>query len=234
MLMASRIAVPPRESMRATPSCMALMSLVMGTSSQASSLKLTMKTSSCGLEAFTISSEATSTFCRFSFMLPLLSMMMPNDTGTSSRLKILIGCSTPFSKTLNELCFRSVISLPRLSATLIGKTTSRVSARNVTSSAGGGLAPGFAAWGLAIPEKRRKLARKLLSRRIISKAVERLEWRQAARLYQFHLNMTVFAIPHLVLGRVVKHVLIPQLGADLGGDIGKFIDVLNVITSPSG
>ncbi len=93
-----------------------------------------MKTSSCGLDAFTMSSDAISTFCRFSFMLPLLSIMIPSDTGTSSRLKILIGCSMPFSKTLNSFCLRSVTSLPFLSATLIGKTTRRVSARKVTSS----------------------------------------------------------------------------------------------------
>ena len=49
--MASRMAVPPRESMRAMPSSIFLMSLVRGTSRKASSLKLTMNTSSCGLEA---------------------------------------------------------------------------------------------------------------------------------------------------------------------------------------
>ncbi len=91
--MASRMAVPPRESMRAMPSSIFLMSLVSGTSRNGSSLKLTMKTSSCGLEALTKSSEAASTFCRFSRMLPLLSMIMPSEIGTSSRRKILIGCS---------------------------------------------------------------------------------------------------------------------------------------------
>ena len=32
-------------------------------------------------------------------MLPLLSMISPMETGTSSRLKTLMGCCTPFSKT---------------------------------------------------------------------------------------------------------------------------------------
>src|ERR1700733_2997778 len=46
--MASRIALPPRQSMRVKPSCRSFMSLVKFLSRKASSLKLTMKTSSCG------------------------------------------------------------------------------------------------------------------------------------------------------------------------------------------
>ena len=88
-----------------------------------------MKTSSCGLEAFTRSTDATSTFWRFSLMLPLLSMMMPNEIGTSSCRKNLMGCSIPFSKTLKAFCCRSVISFPFLSETLTGRITQRVSAR---------------------------------------------------------------------------------------------------------
>src|SRR5271167_4368394 len=167
-------------------------------------------------------------------MLPLLSITMPSDTGTSSRLKILIGCSIPFSYTLNSFCLRSVTSLPFLSATLIGKTTRRVSARKVTSSPADGLAGGFPVCALASQLIRRIMLRKLLRGRIISKTVKRLQGRKTAWLHQFHLNVPVFAIPHLVLRRVIKHVLIPQLDADLGGDIGQFVDVFHVVAPPAG
>ncbi len=40
-------------------------------------------------------------------MLPLLSMTMHIDTGTSSRLNSLISCSTPFSVTLKFVLGRS-------------------------------------------------------------------------------------------------------------------------------
>ena len=93
MRMASRMAVPPRESMRVSASSISLMSLVKslpcGRSRKASSLKLTTKTSSSGLESFTRASAAASTLARLSRMLPLLSMISPMETGTSSRLNIL-------------------------------------------------------------------------------------------------------------------------------------------------
>ena len=64
MRMASRMAVPPRESIRASASSIFLMSLVKsGSRRKASSLKLTMKTSSCGFDALTSASAAASTFC---------------------------------------------------------------------------------------------------------------------------------------------------------------------------
>ena len=50
-----------------------------------------------GLDAFTSASEAAFTLARLSRMLPLLSMTMPMETGTSRWVKALMGCSTPFS-----------------------------------------------------------------------------------------------------------------------------------------
>src|SRR5580658_1668387 len=223
--MASRMAVPPRESIFAIPSSSLLMSLVNGTSSQGSSLKLTMKTSSCGLEAFTRSSDATSTFCRFSFMLPLLSMMMPSDTGTSSRLKILMGCSTPFSKTLKDFCGRSVTSLPLLSATLTGRMTRRVSARKTGSSTGGGCA--------LCAKASEETNKKLLRRRIVPETEKGLQRGKAARLNQFHVHVPILPVPCLILGGVVKHVLVPQLDADFRGNVSQFVHVLYIITSPA-
>ena len=68
-----------------------------------SSLKLTMKTSSSGFDAFTIASAADATRSRLSRMLALLSIDQPSETGTSSCRKTLISCFTPFSKTVNAL-----------------------------------------------------------------------------------------------------------------------------------
>src|ERR1022692_3984216 len=133
MRMASRMAVPPRESMRVRASSISLMSLVKalpcGLSRKASSLKLTMKTSSSGLESLTSVSAAASTLARLSRMLPLLSMISPMETGTSSRRKTLIACAAPFSVTVKASCARVVTRRPFLSTTVVWQTTSRVSAR---------------------------------------------------------------------------------------------------------
>src|SRR5271168_4304054 len=147
--------------------------------------------------------DAISTFCRFSFMLPLLSMMMPSDTGTSSRLKILMGCSTPFSKTLKDFWGISVTSLPFLSATLTGRMTRRVSARKTGSSTGGGCA----LWD----QTSEAATRTLLSRRIVPETEKSFQRRQTTRLNQLHVHVPIFAIADLVLRRIVKHVLISQL-----------------------
>src|SRR5205085_10482003 len=64
-------------------------------------------------------------------MLPLLSMMMPREIGTSSRRKILMACSAQFSYTLKAWRGRLVTSLPFRSETLTGSTTRRVSVLNV-------------------------------------------------------------------------------------------------------
>src|SRR3984957_9687318 len=218
MSIASRMAVPPRESIRATPSSIFLMSLVRGTSRKASSLKLTMKTSSCGLEAFTRSSEAVSTLWRFSRMLPLLSMMMPSEMGTSSRRKTLMGCSAPFSKTLNAFCCRSVTSLPSLFTTLTGSTTKRVSAVKVGSW--GEAEEEDGAWAQTKQkEASRDRAAQLLRRRIIPEAEKRLERRKAARLHQLDGDVAIFAVPRLIGGGVVEHVLIAKFDSNFCGDV---------------
>src|SRR5271166_1158460 len=234
-LMASRMAVPPRESMRAMPSSIFLMSLVNGTSRYGSSLKLTMKTSSCGFEARTKSSEAASTLCRFSRMLPLLSTMIPSEMGTSSRRKTLIGCSTPFSKTLKAFCCRSVTSLPLLSSTLTGSTTRRVPTEKVGSSgvAAGGGCGGFCAQTNE-REVRKSEAVKLLRRRIVSQAEKRFERRQPARLRQLDVDVAVLAIARLVGGTVVEHVLIAKFDSNFGCDVGKFVQILHVVAASPG
>src|SRR5271170_4658697 len=218
MLMASRMAVPPLESMRAMPSSSFLMSLVNGTSRNASSLKLTMNTSSCGLEAFTKSREAASTLWRFSRMLPLLSTMMPSEIGTSSRRKILMGCSTPFSKTLKAFWSRSVTSLPLLSSTLTGSTTRRVPMLNVGSSdEAGDCCNGVCAQ--TSEEEASANRATLLRRRIVPEAEKCFERRQAARLHQLDVDVAVFAITRPVGGTVVQHVLIAKLDSNFGCDV---------------
>src|SRR5579872_28606 len=223
MDMASRMAVPPRESIRARPASSFFMSLVNSTSRKASSLKFTTKTSSWGLEARTRSAEAVSTFVRFSRMLPLLSMMIPIETGTSSRLKILMGWGLPFSKTLKASCVRFVISLPLLSATLTGKTTSRVSDVKTGISpgslgvpGGGGMLTGCWADARAASKRRRKLLR----RRIVTEPEKGFERWKPAWLIQLHADMPIFPVTVLVLGGVVQHVLVPQLYSNFSGDIG--------------
>src|ERR1700730_17981661 len=190
-----------------------------------------MKTSSCGLEAFTRLSDALSTLCRFSRMLPLLSMIIPSEIGTSSRRKILIGCSTPFSKTLNAFCCRSVTSFPLWSKTLTGNTTSRVSTLKVGSSdEGDGWGDGFCAQTNQEEAKQQEKAR-LLRRRIIPEAEKRFERRQTPRLHQLDANMPILAIPSLVAGGVVKHVLIAKLDPNFCGDVGKLVQILHVVAA---
>ena len=75
-------------------------------------------------------------------MLPLLSMIIPSEIGTSSRRNILMGCSIPFSKTLKAFCCKSVTSLPLLSSTLTGSTTRRVPTVKVGSSEESGVCGG--------------------------------------------------------------------------------------------
>src|SRR5712691_4651855 len=53
-----------------------------------------------------------------------------------------------------------------------------------------------------------RCARYLLSRRIIPETEKGFERRKATWLHQFHINVTIFAIPRLVLGGVVKDILI--------------------------
>src|SRR6476661_1088855 len=179
------------------------MSLVKGTSRKASSLKLMTHTSSCGLDSRTIAKAAASTRVRLVLILPLSSITIPSDTGTSSRRKILICCGWPFSKILKSPWLRLVSSLPLLAVTLACKTTSLVSERN---------------WADRQPTKR-LAANALLSRRIVPQSKISLERRQATRLIELHLYFPVLAIPFAILGRIAQDIFVAQLYADLGGDV---------------
>src|ERR1700680_4619497 len=134
----------------------------------------------------------------------------------------------------------------------MGRTTRRVPTLNVTSSSDNGFAGGGVLCAQAKQTRRQRLpgsaqrgtrslsavnnrgplrcARYLLSRRIIPKAEKGFERRKATRLHQFHIDVTIFSIPRLVLGGVVKDILIPELDADLSGYIGEFIQVLYIVT----
>src|SRR6202451_592932 len=221
MPMASRIAVPPRESMRANPCSILCTSLVKGTSRKASSLKLTIKTSSCGFDSRTIASAAASTRVRLVDMLPLSSMMMPSETGTSSRRKIFTCCCWPFSYTLNAFWPRLVISLPRLSTTLACNTTSRVSARNC-------------AYTHTSPSAISSAPAALLSGRIVTQPEIGSQWRQSPRLIEFHLNPAILPVALAILRRVPQDVLISKLDADLRGNVRKLGQILDRIFTPAG
>src|SRR5579875_13125 len=219
MPMASRIAVPPRESMRAKPCSILCTSLVNGTSKNASSLKLTMNTSSCGFDSRTIASAAVSTRLRLVAMLPLSSIMMPRETGTSSRRKIFTCCGCPFSNTLNAFSSRFVISLPRLSTTLACSTTRRVSERNCANT-------------VAAPNASSSVSRLLLSRRIITQPEISPQRRQSPRLIQLYLHPPVLPVAFPLLRRVPQHVLVPQLYPDVGGNVGNLCHFLDGIFTP--
>src|ERR1035437_1197065 len=222
MLMASRMAVPPRVSILSNTCSSFLMLFVNGASRYATSLKSTIKTSSCGFEALISSSAAAATFGRFSRMLPLLSMIMPIDTGTSSRLKIFSGCSTLFSNTLNADWGRVVTSLLFLSSTLACRTTSFVSSVNVgVSSCGGG-----GVWAAA-RAVRTAAKNRLLRRCIISSSERRLQRRQSHRLYQLNLHPPVFSILHQILWRITQNILIPQLQSDLGRHVRQLGQIVH-------
>ena len=160
------------------------------------------------------SNAAAATFGRFSRIEPLLSMMIPIETGTSSRLKIFSVCSTLFSKTLNDACGMLVTILPFLSTTLTYNGTSWVSSLNVAASS----CTGCGVCAERIPAAT-AVKITLLRRRIISSSERRLQRRQPHRLYQLNLHPPVFAILHQIFGRITQSILIPQLQADLGGDV---------------
>src|SRR5450755_427860 len=223
MRMASRMAVPPRESMRASPSCKSLGSLVKSLSRKASSLKLTMKTSSWGLESFTKASAAASTLVRFSRMLPLLSITSPMETGTSSRLNTLICWGTPFSKTWKAFSGRFTTKWPVLSTTVACNTTSRVSTLITV------VCPGVSAAHRPKAAKAHSADVRilLLSGSIVAQSPEGPKGRQPARLHQFNLDAPVLAIPILILRRVADDILIAQFNADLLGDVGELVEVFH-------
>src|SRR5579885_1386540 len=191
-----------------------------------------MKTSSCGFEAFTSASAAAATLARLSRMLPLLSIMMPIETGTSSRRKILMGCSTPFSKTLKADSGRSVTRWPFLSITLTCRSTSWIPPWNtgVSSGPSAGLTAFcpraiFAHRLRPAPPTNAKISR-LLCRRIITWAMIGPELRQSRRFHQFHLNPSKLSVPLAILWMISDHVLIAQFQTDLGRDIRQIAQVV--------
>src|ERR1700730_10984923 len=129
-------------------------------------------------------------------MLPLLSMMMPKEIGTSSRRKILMACSAPFSYTLKACWERLVTSLPFLSETLTGSTTRRVSVVNVTGPSGGG---GVGCAPIENAAAAHEARANLLRRRIITEAVISFKRGQSTGLNQFNAYVAVFSIALLIL-----------------------------------
>src|SRR5271157_305486 len=241
MRMASRMAVPPRESMRVRASSIFRISLVKfwpsGRSRKASSLKLTTKTSSSGLESFTRASEAASTPARLIRMLPLLSITRPSETGTSSRRKLEMRCAAPFSAIAKASRVRSVTRCPLLSKTVVLQITTRVSARKTGACSGNGA--GFACWPWSAQPVSRiapaiPAANPLFIRRMIAHPPESPQQRHPGRLHQLDLHMAVFSVALLVGRGIAKHVLIPQLHSDFGGDIRQLIGVFDLVLAATG
>src|SRR5438309_9691518 len=223
--MASRIAVPPRESIFVSPSSIEAALLVNGRSRYASSLKFTTNTSSFGFEALIKPMAAAATFERLSRMLPLSSISTPMDTGTSSRLNSLICCSTPFSYTLNAFCARFPRNLPFLSRTVACRTTSLVSARKTASS-----------WlcAPAVDPAAAQTTRMLTRRCIVAKTEKRFQWWQPPGLHECDLDPAIPAVPLFILRCIADYVLVAELDSDLRGDIGKLGQVLDVEASSAG
>src|SRR5712691_10803857 len=185
-----------------------------------------MKTSSWGLEAFTRSSDAAATFARLSRMLPLLSMMMPIDTGISSRRKILMVCSTLFSSTLKADSGKVVTSFPLLSSTLACTTTRRVSVVNTNSSPTAGFCA-VALWPKSRVADSAHALQNLLRGSIITGPEHGPELRQARGFHQLHLDAAVLPVAHRIFGTISKHVLVAQFNPDFRRDIGKLGQVVD-------
>src|ERR1035438_9580726 len=241
MRMASRMAVPPRESMRVRASSISRMSFVkflrLGRSRKASSLKLTTKTSSSGLESFTRAREAASTPARLTRMLPLLSTIRPSETGTSSRRKLVMRCAAPFSATAKASRVRSVTRWPLLSKTVVLQITTRVSERKTgawSCDAGGLICCPWSAQPVSRTAPARPAANPLFIRRMVAHPPESPQQRHLGRLHQLDFHMAVFSVVLLVGRGIAKHVLIPQLHSDLGGDIRQLIGVFHLVLAASG
>src|ERR1035438_10193853 len=241
MRMASRMAVPPRASMRVRASSISRMSFVkslrLGRSRNASSLKLTTKTSSCGLESFTKAREAASTPARLIRMLPLLSTIRPSETGTSSRRNSVMRCAAPFSVTVKASRARSVTRWPFLSKTVVLQTTTRVSERKTKDSAcdeGGFAGCPWSAQPASRTAPARPAATALFIRRMVAHPPESAQQRHLAWLYQLDFHMAVLSVALLVGRGIAKHVLIPQFHSDFGGDIRQLIGVFDLVLAATG
>src|ERR1017187_3165633 len=239
--MASRMAVPPRESMRVRASSISRMSFVkflrLGRSRKASSLKLTTKTSSSGLESFTRAREAASTPARLTRMLPLLSTIRPSETGTSSRRKPVMRWAAPFSVSPKASRVRSVTRWPLLSNTVVLQITTRVSERKTKDSScdGGGFAGcPCSAQPVSSIAPARPAANPLFVGRMIAHPPESPQQRHLGRLHQLDIHMAVFSVALLVGRGIAKHVLIPELDSDFGGNIRQLIGVFDLVLAASG
>src|ERR1017187_7918843 len=241
MRMASRMAVPPRESMRVRASSISRMSLVkffpLGRSRKGSSLKLTTKTSSSGLESFTRAREAASTAARLIRMLPLLSTIRPSETGTSSRRKLEMRCWTLFSATAKASRARSVTRWPLLSKTVVLQITTRVSERKTKDSAcdrGGFAGCPWSAQPVSRIAPAKPATNPLFIRRMVAHPPESPQQRHLGRLHQLDFHMAVLSVVLLVGRGIAKHVLIPQLDSDFGGDIRQLIGVFDLVLAAAG
>src|SRR5580658_7513129 len=87
------------------------------------------KNSSCGLEVLKNAAAASVDFLILFRMLPLMSNSNPMDSGASSKENLVMGCSTPSSKTLKSALRKSVMGVPNTLVTCAGTSTSAVSTR---------------------------------------------------------------------------------------------------------
>src|SRR5206468_1614185 len=232
MRIASRMAVPPRESIFASPRSSSFSSLVNGWSRNASSLKFTTKTSSSRFEALIKAMADASTRRRLVRMLPLLSTIRPIDTGTSSRRNFLIGCSTPFSNTRKDFCGRFVTYFPLLSTTVACRTTRRVSARKVAGSS----CEFFdcAQSSEAASAAKRPAKARLLNWRIVPLSEKGSQGRHTFRSNKFHKHFSVFPVPFFIDRRIAQNVLVPELDSYFRGHVRQFVQVLDrKVTAPS-
>jgi hypothetical protein len=72
---------------------------------------------------------------------------------------------------------------------------------------------------------------RLLSRRIVAETEKRLEGRQSPRLYEFYVHVPILSVPGLILGAVIQHVLVSKLDTDLSGDVGKLVQIFDVVSA---
>src|SRR3954453_18392358 len=104
------------------------------------------------------------------------------------------------------------------------------------------MAPGscpIGAWARARVVATRVIAKatdwsaRLLLGCIVALFPERPEQRHAARLHQLDLDFAVLAVPRRILWRVAKDVLVAQFDTDFCGHVGKFVEVIHRVLTPS-
>ena len=155
-------------------------------------------------------------------MLPLLSTRMPIETGTSSRRKSLIGCSTLSSYTLKADFGMLVISFPVLVEDAYVKRDF----------------PDFRVedgdFVLCADRHGRQSGRQQAPRQPlllrgcnISGTVPCPQRRQILNLHQFHFHFSVLAVMSGILRAVAEHVLVAELQADLGGHVRQIRQILD-------